>query len=124
MEPLEFILVGIVHLFKLVMADGGFGVYRKLYRDGSDRVTYLIALVPSLKTPNKPPSSVLTEFTSEAEAIGALARWRQDPSLTQPARHKKKKQASDPAQTEFPLGPYKTREQLEFEACRQGGRPQ
>jgi hypothetical protein len=108
MGAVDLIRVGVPHAFEPVKDDGRFGVFRKVYKDGSDRVGYIIAPVPSLKAHDEPPSSVLAEFASEAEAIDTLARWHRDPLLTQPAR-RKKKQASNPAQGELALGDVKTR---------------
>ena len=126
MEPFEIIAVGIVHLFALLQRRGGYGLFRKAYKDGTDRISYIIALVPPIQARGAPPSSVLAEFASEAEALRVFARWKADPLLTKPARRKKKR-LPDTRQIELPLGAdaHKTKAQLEFEALHRnsGGTP-
>jgi hypothetical protein len=113
--------VGVVYDFKLLMGDSGVGVYRKQYRG---RTSFIIAPIPPVRAYSEPPTSVLREFATEAEAIQTFIRWKQDRLASQPIS-RKKKQAPDPAQSELALGSFKTKEQIESEARarRLGGDP-
>ena len=53
-SPISLIPVGVIHAFELLKDDGVFGVYRKVYRDDTGRVSYMIARQPSLRTPADP----------------------------------------------------------------------
>jgi hypothetical protein len=116
-SPLGSISVGAVHAFDLLRDDGHCGVYRKTYRDGTGRVSYVIAYLPPLKAYTEPPASALMEFAQESEALRAFARWKEDRLLTQRVRGKKKRQ-QDSAQCELALGPFKNKAQLELDALR------
>jgi hypothetical protein len=74
MESVDLISVGVPHTFELLEDDGRFGVFRKVYKDDSGRISYIIARTPLLKAHEEPPSSVLAEFDTEAEALRVFAR--------------------------------------------------
>jgi hypothetical protein len=94
--------VGTVHEFKLLKAAGSFGVYKKNYRDGSGRTSYVVARLPSIRAWDEPPASALMEFQSESEALETFEKWRRDP-LSVSVQPRRKKRLPDPAQTELKL---------------------
>ena len=53
-SPISLIPVGVIPAFELLKDDGVFGVYRKVYRDDTGRVSYMIARQPSPRTPADP----------------------------------------------------------------------
>ena len=53
-SPISLIPVDVIHEFELLKDDGVFGVHRKVYRDDTGRVSYMIARQPSLRTPADP----------------------------------------------------------------------
>jgi hypothetical protein len=107
MKTSETIPVGVVHSFEPLMRAGGYGVWRKTYQGASGRVTYIIARVPPVKAYSEPPSSALTEFSEESEALSALTRWRQESLSRQ--RIRRKKEQPDQSQFELGLEPYKSK---------------
>jgi hypothetical protein len=107
--------LGQFHLFELLKDDGQFGVYKKFYQDGSGRVTYIIAEVPSQEARRNPPSSVLKEFHTEAEALQRFACWKADPFQVRPIGRRKQQRQHDPDQVEFALGPYQSKQQLRLD---------
>jgi hypothetical protein len=113
--PIGLIPVGATHSFELLEGDGSFAVYRKTYKYG--RVTYIIVHLPPVQAYTEPPASALVEFSNESEALRTFLRWKEDPLLAQPIG-RKKEQPRDPAQCEFDLGPYKTKQQLQFDSLR------
>jgi hypothetical protein len=119
----SIIAIGILHRFELLGADKRFGVFRKLHRDGSGRVTYLVAPLPPVKSPTEPepPSSVLKEFQTEAEALWWFKRWKSDPLQTRPIERRKQRRQYDPNQAEFALGPYRSKQQLNSSKLHSGG---
>ena len=115
MKPIGSIPVGVIHSFELLKDDGIFGVYRKVYRDGSGRVSYMIAHLPPIEAYTEPPASALLEFSDESEALHTFTRWKEDPLLAQPIGRKREQPKND-AQREFDLGPFKTKQQLQLMA--------
>jgi hypothetical protein len=75
---METILVGILCLFECLKSDGRYGVFRKTRKSGTRPTTYVIAPVPSIRAYDEPPSSVLREFETEAEALRVFARWQEE----------------------------------------------
>lgn len=112
-SPISLIPVDVIHEFEPLKDDGVFDVYRKVYRDDTGRVSYVIARQPSLKTPTEPPASVLKEYLLAFEHWSQLvlpprpARKRQTRSPYKPAP------ANEPRQEEFDLGPIPRRAILE-----------
>ena len=86
-----------MHGFELLESDRGYGVYRKTYRDGSERVTFIIAALPSVRAYTAPPASALAEYPNEGDALAAFECGERDPSVMQP-RKKGKNQPPDPGQ--------------------------
>jgi len=109
-SPLGSIPVGAIHSFELLKDDGIFGVYRKIHRDGSNRVSFVIARLPSIRAYTEPPASVLSEFNGESEALRTFGRWK-----AQSIARKRKRSKND-AQREFDLGPFKTKQQVRLDA--------
>jgi hypothetical protein len=117
MKSSKSIPVGHACAYKFLKGNGGVGVWQKAYQDGTRRVAYIIASVPSVLAYNEPPSSVLAEFAAEGDAIKTLSRWAADPLPAQPIRQKAE-QPIDPAQGELGLGPFKTKGQVQFDSLR------
>lgn len=92
-SPISLIPVDVIHEFELLKDDGVFGVYRKVYRDDTGRVSYVIARQPSLKTPTEPPASVLKEYEDETGVLLAFEHWSQ---LVLPPRLARKRQMRPP----------------------------
>ena len=76
-SSISLIPVDVIHEFELLKDDGVFGVYRKVYRDDTGRVSYMIARQPSLKTPAESPASVLKEYEDETGVSLAFEHWSQ-----------------------------------------------
>ena len=118
-SPNSLIPVGVIRAFELLKDDGVFGVYRKVYRDDTGRVSYMIARQSSLKTPTEPPASVLKEYEDETAALLAFEHWSQLVLPPRPARKRqtrppyKSAPANEPRQEEFDLGPIPRRPILE-----------
>ena len=68
-------------------------MYRKVYRDDTGRVSYMIARQPSLRTPADPPASVLKEYEDET---AALLAFEQRSHLALPPRPARKRQMPPP----------------------------
>jgi hypothetical protein len=118
MKPLGSIPVGTVHRFEHVIGNGTYAVYRKAYQDGSGRLAYLIAPIPSILAYTEPPSSVLEEFADQASAIEKFTRLVQDSLSSQPLSRWKKRHSDDPSQNELDLGLLQTKEEVLVEAFR------
>jgi hypothetical protein len=93
-SPISLIPVGVIRAFELLKDDGVFGVYRKVYRDDTGRVSYMIVRQPSLKTPTEPPASVLKEYEDETGVLLAFEHWSQS---VLPPRLARKRQMRPPA---------------------------
>jgi hypothetical protein len=107
--------VGIIHRFEHIESRRNYAVYKKVYQDGSGRVTYVIAQVPAIMAHTEPPSSVLEEFPDRASALGRFTKWTQDPLKIHSRR---KTRNHDPAQCELELGPLQTKEEVLRETLR------
>jgi hypothetical protein len=92
-SPINLIPVDVIHEFELLKDDGVFGVYRKVYRDDTGRVSYMIARQPSLKTPTEPPASVLKEYEDETGVLLVFEHWSQ---LVLPPRLARKRRTLSP----------------------------
>jgi hypothetical protein len=98
MEPVDLIPVGTVHSFELLKDGDQFAVYKKSYQNGTGKISYIIARIPSLRAYSQPPASALMEFGDKSLALATFERWKQDPLLVSPKRARKKL-SLDPAQT-------------------------
>ena len=107
--------VGTIHRFEHLESRRNYAVYRKVYLDGSDRVTYVIAQIPAIMAYTQPPSSVLEEFPDKASAVGRFAKWTQDPLKVHSWR---KTRSHDPAKSELDLGPLQTKDEVLRETLR------
>jgi hypothetical protein len=112
---MKSIQIGTIHSFRCLASWDSFAVYAKGYKDGSNRLTYIIARVPPLSAYTMPPASVLAEYDNEAAALAAFEQWKLDSLASCPTR---KKQRNDPTQGEFVLGPFKAKAELQFDSLR------
>ena len=96
-SSISLIPVDVIHEFELLKDDGVFGVYRKVYRDDTCRVSYMIARQPSLKTPAESPASVLKEYEDETGVSLAFEHWSQ---FVLPPRLARKRQTRSPYKPE------------------------
>jgi hypothetical protein len=112
---MKTIQIGTIHSFRRIASWNSFSVYAKGYKDGSNRLTYIIAREPPVSAYTMPPASVLAEYDNEAAALAAFEWWKMDPLAPCPTR---KKRRDDLAQREFDLGPFKTRAELQFDSLR------
>jgi hypothetical protein len=113
---MDIIHIGIPCTYRQVQSQDPFAVYCKIYRDGTNRLAYIIARQPPIRAYTMPPASVLAEFNSETEALKALQRWKLDPIPPDPVRRPKnpgairrskpgrsRRKAKSPFQGEFDL---------------------
>ena len=118
---MKTIHVGTPCTFRHVQSYDPFAVYEKIYQDGTERRTYIIARKPPTTAYSMPPASVLAEFSTKAEAVKALQRWKLHPLPPDPVRRPKnpgairrskpgwsRRQAKSPFQGELDLGPFQT----------------
>jgi hypothetical protein len=78
------IAVGHPSPFELVTERHGFGVYKLHPRAGAD--TFVVAQLPSKRTTEFVPSTVIEPFTDLESAESALNRWAADPQPPRPPR--------------------------------------
>jgi hypothetical protein len=113
------ISIGTACTYRHLESHGAFAVYCKIYQDGTNRLTYIIARQPPVQTYTMPPASVLEEFNTEAEALEAFQRWKLDPippdpvrrpknpcalRRSKPGRSRSRRKGKSPFQGEFDLG--------------------
>jgi hypothetical protein len=89
MNSTNSIPIGPACTYRHVESYEPFAVYCRIYKDGSNRLTYIIARKPPVQAYTMPSASALEEFNTESEALETFRRWKLDLIPPNPVRRSK-----------------------------------
>jgi hypothetical protein len=105
---------GTSYQYELISDDGGAGVYKRVAADG--HIDYIIARIPRFQAYGGPaPTTCLREFDSEADALQAFGRWKEDPLMVHADPVSKRQQPFDARQGELSLGQLQSKDEIVWE---------